>query len=135
MNHLDKLTPDQIDVLRCTTLKDAWDKLTDTYGSPIYIAHLLLKDFFDLKLTKANDKTNLLQLNNALDKLESDLITNKCPKRCEDFMVIDHAESLIPRRFRHEFVSKPSRNQGFSVINDHKVFTSFLTFIGYQIRL
>ena len=48
----------------------------------------------------------MLQLNNALDKLESDLITNKCPKRCEDFMIIDHAESLIPGRFWHKFVEK-----------------------------
>ena len=88
------------------SLKDAWEKLTDTYGSPVYIACLLLKDFFDLKLTKANDKTNMLQLNNALDKLESDLITNKCPERCEDFMIIDHTESLIPGRFRHKFVEK-----------------------------
>ena len=99
VNHLDRLTPSQIDVSRGTTLKDAWIKLTDTYGSPIYIARLLLKDFFDLKLTKANDETNMLQLNNALDKLELDLITNKCAERCEDFMIIDHAESIFPGRF------------------------------------
>ena len=48
----------------------------------------------------------MLQLNNALDKLESDLITNKCPERCEDFMIIDHTESLIPGRFWHKFVEK-----------------------------
>ena len=91
VNHLERLTPNQIDVSRCTTLKDAWEKLTDTYGSPVVITCLLLKDFLDLKLTKANDETNMLQLNNALEKLESDLITNKCPERCEDFMIIDHA--------------------------------------------
>ena len=106
VNHLDRLTPAQIDVSRCATLKDAWEKLTDTYGSPVYIARLLMKDFFNLKLTKANDETNMLQLNNAMDKLESDLIIKKCPERCEDFMVIDHAESLIPGKFRHEFVKK-----------------------------
>ena len=99
VNHLDQLTPAQIDVSRCATLKDALEKLTDTYGSPVYIACLLLKDFFYFKLTKANEETNMLQLNNAFDKLESDLITNKCPERCEDFMIIDHAESLIPGRF------------------------------------
>ena len=106
VNHLNRLTPNQIDVSRCTTLKDAWDKLTDTYGSPVYIACLLLKDFFDFKLTKANNETNMLQLNNAMDKLESDLIINKCAKRREDFMVIDHAESLISGRFHHKFVEK-----------------------------
>ena len=68
-----------------------------------------MKDFFDLKLTKANDKTNMLQLNNALDKLESDLITNKCPKRREDFMVIDHAESLNPGRFQRKFIKKKDK--------------------------
>ena len=46
----------------------------------------------------------MLQLNNALDKLESDLIINNCQERCEDFMIIDHAESLIPGRFCHKFV-------------------------------
>ena len=86
VNHLDRLTPKEIDILRCTTLNDAWEKLTDTYGSPVYIACLLLKDFFDLKVTKANDETNLLQLNNALDKVKSDLCTNKCPERCDNFM-------------------------------------------------
>ena len=60
VNHLDRLTPNQIDVSRCTTLKDAWEKLTGRYGSPVYIARLLMKDFFDFKLTKANDETNML---------------------------------------------------------------------------
>ena len=61
-----------------------------------------MRDFFNLKLTKASDETNMLQLNNAMDKLESDLIINKCPERREDLMVIDHAESLIPGKFWHE---------------------------------
>ena len=99
VNHLDRLTPNQIEVSRCITLKDAWNKLTDTYGSPVYIARLLMKDFFDLKLTKVNDETNMLQLNNTMDKLELDLNINKCPEICEDFMVIDHAESLLPGKF------------------------------------
>ena len=58
-----------------------------------------MKDLFDFKLNKANDETNMIQLNNAMNKLESDLIINKCPKRREDFMVIDHADSLIPENF------------------------------------
>ena len=41
-----------------------------------------------------------------MDKLESDLITNECPDRCNNFTVIDHAKSLVPRRFRHKFVEK-----------------------------
>ena len=85
VNLLDQLTPPQIDVSRCATLKDAWDKLTDTYGSPVFIARLLMKEFFDFKLTKVNNETNMLQLNNAMDKLESDLNINKYPMRCEDF--------------------------------------------------
>ena len=99
VNFLDRLTPSEIDVLQCATLKAAWNKLTDKYGSPVYIAHLLIKDFLDFKLTKANNKTNLLQLNNTMDKLESDLSINKCSNRCEDFVVIDHAESLVPGKF------------------------------------
>ena len=92
--------------LRCLTLKDAWHKLTGAYRSPIYIARLLLKDFYDLKRTKANDETNLIQLKNALDKLQSDLTTNECPKRCNDFAVIDQAESLVLGRFCHKYVEK-----------------------------
>ena len=69
INLLDQLTLPQIDVSQCATLNDAWDELTDTYGFPVFIARLLMKDFFDFKLTKANDKTNMLQLNNAMDKL------------------------------------------------------------------
>ena len=75
------MTPKEIDILRYATLKDAWDKLTGAYGSPVYIACLLLKDFYDLKLTKANDKTNLIHLKNILDKSEFDLITNECSER------------------------------------------------------
>ena len=60
VNLLNQLTPSEIDVSRCATLKAAWNKLTDKYGSPVYIAHLLIKDFLDFKLTKANDKPNLL---------------------------------------------------------------------------
>ena len=99
VNHLDRMTPKEIDVTRCVTLKDAWDKLTGAYGSPTYIARLLLKDFYNLKLTKANNETNVIQLKNILDKLESDLTTNECPDRCNDVTVIDHAESLVPERF------------------------------------
>ena len=91
VNLLNRLSPPEIDVLRCATLKAAWDKLTDKYGSPVYIACLLIKDFLDFKLTKANNETNLLQLNNTMDKLESDLSINKCSNRCEDFLIMDHA--------------------------------------------
>ena len=66
----------------------------------------LLKDFSKLKLTKINDKSNLIQLHNALDKLQSDLITNEQEERCNDFNAINHAESLIPRRFRYQYVEK-----------------------------
>ena len=56
VNLLDRLTPSEIDVLQCATLKAARNKLTDKYGSPVYIACLLIKDFLDFKLTKANDE-------------------------------------------------------------------------------
>ena len=71
---LDRLTPKEIDVSRCQTLKDVWDKLTGTYGSPVFIACLLLKDFYELKLTKVNDETNLIQLKNALDQLLTNVL-------------------------------------------------------------
>ena len=62
---LDRLTPKEIDVLRCQTIKDALDKLIGAYGSTVFIARLLLKDFHELKLTKANDEANLIQLKHA----------------------------------------------------------------------
>ena len=62
---------------RCEDLKAAWIKLTDKYGSPVYISQLLINDFLAFKLTKANDETNMLQLNNAMDKLELDLSINR----------------------------------------------------------
>ena len=80
--------------------------MTGEYGSPVHISCLLLKDFSELKLTKMNDKSNLIQLRNALDKLQSDLITNQQQECCNDFNVIDHAESLIPGRYRHQYVEK-----------------------------
>merc|ERR1712082_293425 len=95
---LDRLTFKDIDVSRCPTLKEAWEKLTGEYRSPIHIACLLLKDFSEFKLTKLNDESNLVQLRNALDKLQSDLITNQQQEYCDDFSVIDYAESLIPGR-------------------------------------
>merc|ERR1711895_426100 len=101
---LDRLTPKDIDVSKCPTLKEAWEKLTGEYGLPVHIACLLLKDFSEFKLTKLNDESNLVQLRNTLDKLQSDLITNEQQERCDDFSVIDHAESLIPGRFRHQYV-------------------------------
>ena len=59
--------PKDIDVSRCPTLKEAWEKLTGMYGSPVHIARILLKEFFELRLTKMNDESNLIQLRNALD--------------------------------------------------------------------
>ena len=103
---MDRLTPKDIDVSRCLALKEAWEKLTGRYGSPVHIACILLKDFSELKLTKINDESNLIQLRNALDKLQSDLITNQQEERCNDFNVIDYAESLIPGRFHHQYVEK-----------------------------
>ena len=73
---LDRLTPKDIDVSRCLTLKEAWEKLTGEYGSPVHIARLLMKYFSEFKLTKLNEESNLVQLLNAFDKLRSDLITN-----------------------------------------------------------
>ena len=85
-----------------------------------------MKDFFNLKLTKASDETNMLQLNNAMDKLESDLIIYKCPKRREDFMVIDHAESLIPGWFHHKFVKKKDKLLSANRGSYFKALSSFL---------
>ena len=96
---LNRLTPKDIDVLRCVTLKDVWEKLTGEYGLPIHIARLLLKDFSNFKLTKHNDETNLVQIRNTLDKLHSDLIINEQEDQCNDFSMIDHAEAMIPGRF------------------------------------
>merc|ERR1711895_182900 len=106
MSNMNRLTPKDIDVLRCPTLKEAWEKLTGEYGSPVHIACLLLKDFSELKLTKMNDESNLIQLRNALDKLQLDLTTNQQQERCNDFNVINHAESLIPGSFHHQYVEK-----------------------------
>ena len=81
--------PKDIDVSRCAILKDAWKKLRGEYGLPVHIARLLLKDFSDFKLTKHKDETNLVQLHNALAKLQSNLITNEQVERCNDFSVIN----------------------------------------------
>ena len=107
-------------------LKASQIKLTDKYGSPVYIACLLIKDFLDIKLTKANNETNLLQLNNTMDKLESDLSINKCSNRCEDFVVIDHAESLISGKFQHEFVKKKDELLRENEGSHYKALSSFL---------
>merc|ERR1711895_179621 len=84
MSNMNRLTPKDIDVSKCPTLKEAWEKLTGEYGSPVHIAHLLLKDFSEFKLTKLNDESNLVQLCNTLDKLQSDLTTNQQQERCDD---------------------------------------------------
>ena len=68
----------------------------------------------------------MLQLNNTMDKLESDLSINKCSNRCEDFVVIDHAESLIPGKFRHEFVKKKDELLRENDGSHYKALSSFL---------
>ena len=37
------------------------------------------------------------------------MTTNKCPERCNNFTVIDHAEALIPSRFRHLYVERKDK--------------------------
>ena len=101
---LDRLTPKEIDVSRCATLAEAWIKLTGEYGSPVFIARLLLKDFNNFSPSKASDESKLVQLRNTLSKLESDLTINGEEARCNDFSVLDHAESLLPGRFRDQYV-------------------------------
>ena len=103
---MDRLTPKDINVSRCPTLKFAWEKLNGEYSSPVHIAWLLLKDFSEFKLTKHNDETNLVQLCNTLDKLQSDLITNEQQEHCDDFSMIDRAEAMIPGRFCHLYVER-----------------------------
>ena len=126
VNLLDRLTPSEIYVSQCANLKAAWIRLTDTYGSPVYIACLLINNFLAFKLTKANDETNMLQLNNTMDKLESDLSINQCSNRCEDFVVIDHAEYLIPGKFRHEYVKKKDELLRENGDYHYKALSSFL---------
>ena len=43
VQHLDSITPKEIDVSRCSTLEDAWIKLTSEFGSPVYIARVLIR--------------------------------------------------------------------------------------------
>ena len=73
VQHLDTLTPKEIDVSRCLTLEDAWGKLTGEFGSPVYIARVLIKDFTNFVLNKFNDETKLIQLRNTMARLESHL--------------------------------------------------------------
>ena len=101
---LDRLTPRHIDVSRCDTLTEAWAKLSSKFGSPTHIARLLLRDFTTFTLKKHTDEAKLIELRDALEKLESDLLTNGQEGRCSDFTVLDYAESLIPGRFRDQFV-------------------------------
>ena len=61
-----------------------------------------------------------------MDKLESDLNINKCPKRCEDFMVIDHAESLIPGKFWHKYIKKKDELLSKNYGSYFKALSSFL---------
>ena len=68
----------------------------------------------------------MLQLNNAMDKLESDLSINKCSNQCEDFVVIDHAESLIPGKFQHEYVKKKDELLRENDNSHYKALSSFL---------
>merc|ERR1712240_502319 len=100
-------------------------RLTDKNGSPVYIARLLINHFLAFKLTKPNDETNMLQLNNTMDKLESDLSINKCSNRCKDFVVIDHAESLIPGKFRHDFIKKKNELLQENDGSHYKALSSF----------
>ena len=89
---------------RCTSLAQAWTKLTGEYGSPVHIARLLLQDFSNFSPSKHNNESKLVQLSNTLAKLESDLIINGQEARCNDFSVLDHAELMIPGRFRDQYV-------------------------------
>ena len=104
VQHLDTLTPKEIDVSRCLNLEAVWGKLTGEFGSPTYISRVLIKDFTNFVPNKFNDETKLIQLRNTMAKLESDLITNDQANRCNDFLVLDHAETLIPGRFREAYI-------------------------------
>ena len=101
---LDRLTPRTIDVSRCDTLTEAWTKLSSKFGSPTHIARLLLRDFAACTLKKHTDEAKLIELRDILEKLESDMITNSQQARLNDFTVLDHAEHMIPGRFRDQFV-------------------------------
>ena len=101
---LDRLTPKTSDVSRCLTLTEAWSKLSSKFGSPVHIARLLLRDFSNCSLKKNTDEAKVIELRDILEKLESDMLTNGQAARCEDFTVLDHAESMIPGRFRDQYV-------------------------------
>ena len=45
-----------------------------------------------------------MDLRDTLEKLQTDLITNKQESRCEDFSVLDTAEAMIPGSFRRDYV-------------------------------
>ena len=78
-----------------------------------------------------NDKTNLNHLKNAFEKLQSDLITNECPERCNDFAVIDHAKSLVPGRFCHKYMEKKDQ-----LLTEHgSLFKVLSTFLDAQASL
>ena len=122
---LDRLTPRHIDVSRCDNLTEAWAKLSSKFGSPTHIARLILRDFTGTTLKKHTDEAKLIELRDVLEKLESDLLTNGQEARCNDFTLLDHAESIIPGRFRDQFAEVKDdlitdRGTGF------KALTSFL---------
>ena len=125
VHQLDRLTPPHIDVSRCENLTEAWAKLSSKFGSPTHIARLILRDFSELTLKKKTDEAKLIELRDVLEKLDSDLATNGQQERCNDFALLDRAESIIPGRFRDQFAEVKDKliaDQG----SGFKALTSFL---------
>ena len=91
----------------------------------------MLKDFSEFKLTKHNHETNLVQPCNVLAKSKSNLTTNEQTDWCDDFSVIDHAESMIPGRFHCLYVGRKDE----LLATHHTLFAALSAFLDTQAAL
>lgn len=126
LHQLDRITPKTCDVTRCTTLTEAWAKLSGKFGCSDQIARVLLKDFSSLTLKGTNEEAKLVQLRDAWEQLYADLVTNEQEARADDYTVVDQAEAMLPGRYRAKYVEEKDALLRANGRSGYKALASFL---------
>ena len=104
---LNKLTPKNVDLQHCAKPDDAWTILDTKFGNAVKVSTIVVKDFFNLKLKSRSNYSKMIELNEAVQRLNSDLLAVKYESDLHNnTYLLHHIHEMMPDYWLNKFSEK-----------------------------
>ena len=97
-------TPEEMDLLNCRTVDDAWERLDAKYGNKEVIGALLIDDFVKYTLKGRTPEARLVDLRNVLMSLDTNLSAVECEENLHtNGWIHTTIQKMMPKFWQNKF--------------------------------